>query len=201
MMKLVSLLVVLLSKVHLGIELDLPLLDEAVVVNDIVKGIALVLELFVLSFVSIGNFVGRKLSILVLDLEHHSIFKSHILLLELKLPLLNESVIISNIIIRIVLILKFLILSLISVTNFIRWDLLVLNSGLSLVTNINFGSELDLPLLNKSIIVGNNIIRIVLIFKLFVLSLITVTNLVGWDLLVLVLGVGLSVGLVLQVDV
>ena len=122
--KLVSLLVVLLSKVHLGIELDLPLLNEAVVVNDIVKGIALVLELFVLSFVSIGNFVGRKLLVLVLELEHHSIFKSHVLLLELKLPLLNESIIISNIIIRVVLIFKFLILSLISVTNFVGWELL-----------------------------------------------------------------------------
>ena len=114
---LLNLLVVLSSKVHLRVELDLPLLDETVVINDIIIRVVLVLELLVLGFVSVGNLVGWEL--LVLELEHHLVLDTHVLLLELDLPLLHKSVVVDNVVIWIVLVLEFLIFGLITVADLV----------------------------------------------------------------------------------
>ena len=59
-----------------------------------------------------------------------------------------------------------------------------------------------MPLLNEAIVVDNVVIRIVLILKFLILSLIAITNLIGWKLLglVLIFVLGSSLDLVLEVN-
>ena len=176
---LMTLLVMLLAHVDVRIELDLPLLNESVVVNDVIKRVALVFELLIFGLVSVGNLVGWKF--LVLELEHHSVLDAHVhLRFELKLPLLDKSVIVDDIVSWIILVFELFVLSLVSVSDLVGWDLLVLEGSLALalVSKVDLGSELNLPLLDEAIVIDNVVGGIVLVLKLFIFGLVSVGDLI-----------------------
>ena len=165
----VDLDVSLILHVHLLFELDLPLLNETIIVDNIISGIILIFELLIFGLISVTNFVGWNFLVLLSSLA--LIFHVN-LRLKLELPLLHKSVIVNNIISGIIFVFEFFIFGFITVGNFVGWKLLVFE--------LNFSALGTFPLVNESVVVGNNIIRIILVFELSVLVLVTITDLIGW---------------------